>query len=74
MLEMFQVPLSEIPIKRIDPVQQEEFTKLTERILAAKRRSVNANTNALERKIDELVCALYELTEDEISLVGASQF
>jgi hypothetical protein len=74
MLELYQKPLSEIPIKRIAPDEQKPYIKLVERILAAKQRDAEADTSALEREIDELVYALYGLTPEEIKIVeGASQ-
>lgn len=39
------------------------------RILARKWRNPHANTRVLERKIDELVYRLYDLTPDEIRLI-----
>ena len=42
---------------------------LVDRILAAKQRDAEADTSALERKIDELVYALYGLTKEEKALV-----
>lgn len=72
MLEMMQIPLSEIPIKPLDTAGQQQFTALTDRILAAKQRDAEADTSALERKIDELVYALYGLTPEEIQIVEGS--
>jgi len=39
------------------------------RILKSEQRNAEADTNALEREIDELVYALYGLTPEEIKLV-----
>lgn len=72
MLELYQKPLSEIPIKRITPDEQQPFIELVDRILAAKQGDAKANTSALEREIDELVYALYDLTPAEIALVESS--
>ena len=55
MLELYQKPRSEIPIKRIAPDEQKPFIKLVDRILAAKQRDAESDTSALEREIDELV-------------------
>ena len=49
MLELYQKPLSEIPIKRISPDEQKPFIKLVDRILAAKQRDAEADTGLLER-------------------------
>jgi adenine-specific DNA-methyltransferase len=72
MLELYQKPLSEIPIKRIAPDEQKPFIKLVDRILAAKQRDAEADVSALEREIDELVYALYGLTPEEKALVQAA--
>jgi len=44
-------------------------TLARKRILARKRRNPHASTRNLERKIDELVYRLYDLTPDEIRLI-----
>ena len=69
MLEMMQIPLSEIPIKRISLDEQKPFIKLADRILAAKQRDTEADTSALEREIDQQVYALCGLTPEEIKIV-----
>jgi hypothetical protein len=47
---------------------------LVDRILAAKQRESEADTSVLERKIDQLVYALYGLTPEEIQIVeGAAK-
>jgi len=71
MLELFQIPLSEIPILRIDAARQTEFIEITDRILAAKQVNAEADTSASEREIDRLVYALYGLTPEEIKIVEA---
>jgi adenine-specific DNA-methyltransferase len=66
----FQVdkePLLEIPI--IKPEEEQPFISLVDQILAAKQKDPNANTSALEKQIDEMVYALYDLTPDEIAIV-----
>jgi type I restriction-modification system DNA methylase subunit len=68
-LELYQQPLSEIPIKRLDKSQQKPFVDLVDRILAAKQRNPDADVSALEREIDRLVYRLYDLTPDEIAIV-----
>ena len=71
MLELYQKPLSEIPIKRIPPDAQKPFIKLVDRILASKQRDAGADVSELERQIDGLVYALYGLTPEEIKLIEA---
>ena len=72
MLELYQKPLSEIPIKVISPKEQKPFIALVDKILAAKKRDAEADTGTLEREIDTLVYALYSLTPDEIALIEAA--
>jgi adenine-specific DNA-methyltransferase len=71
-LELYQRPLSELPIKRIGAGEQKPFIALVDRILAAKQRDAEADTSGFEREIDELVYSLYGLTAEEIALVQAA--
>lgn len=72
MLELYQTPLTEIPIKRISCDQQKIFIETVDQILAAKRRDLETDTATLERQIDRLVYDLYSLTPEEITTVEAS--
>ena len=57
------------------PQSSDQFSKieqLVDRILAAKKKHVAADTAGLEREIDERVYRLYGLTPDEIRLVEES--
>ncbi len=69
MLEMFQIPLSEIPIKCVESGQQKPFIDLAVRILAAKRGNPTSNTAEIEKRIDCLVYDLYGLSPEEIKIV-----
>jgi adenine-specific DNA-methyltransferase len=74
MLELYQKPLTEIPVKRISAKEQKPFVGLVDCILAAKHREAEADTSALELEIDRLVYALYGLTQEEIQIVeGATR-
>jgi len=74
MLELYQKPLSEIPIKLVSAQEQNPFVAIVDKILAAKQRDAEADTSGLEREIDDLVYALYGLTPEEIQLVeGAAK-
>jgi hypothetical protein len=66
MMELYQKPLSEIPIKLIPPLEQKPFVALVDKILEAKQRNVEVDTRALEGEIDKLVFNLYGLTSSEI--------
>ena len=68
-LELCQKPLSEIPIKKATPSQQQQIVDLVNKILATKKTDPNANTSALEREIDGIVYGLYGLTEEEIAVI-----
>ena len=68
-LELYQKPLSEIPIKKATQSQQQQIVDLVDQILAIKRSNPNADTLALEREIDGLVYELYGLTEEEVKVV-----
>jgi hypothetical protein len=50
----------------------DRLVALVDKILAAKRAEAETDTSALEREIDELVYALYDLTPDEIALVESA--
>jgi len=69
MMELYQKPLSEIPIKLITPQEQKPFVTLVDKILEAKQRKIEADTTALEGEIDRLVYNLYGLTSSEITHV-----
>ena len=73
-LELYQQPLSEIPIKKITEDEQKPFIKLADRILAAKRANPQADTSNWEDEIDQLVYQLYGLTEEEINIVEGKRF
>ena len=67
MLELYQEPLSKIPISKIPESEQQPFIELVDKILLDKK--AGRDTKELEEKIDQLVYKLYELTEEEIKLV-----
>jgi adenine-specific DNA-methyltransferase len=58
-----------LPIPTIPLSHQKEVARVATQILAAKQRNAEADVSALERKIDELVYALYGLTQEEIRTV-----
>lgn len=72
MLELFQVPLSEIPIQKIGLDEQKPFINLVDKILTIKKANPQANTIALEAEIDQLLYKLYGLTKEEIAIVEES--
>ncbi len=49
--------------------KQQPFVFLVDKILTAKAQDPNADTSKLEAKIDQLVYQLYNLTDDEITII-----
>ena len=75
-LELFQKPLSEVPIKKIPYEAQHPFNKIAQQILDIARRNdylqnaeKQAKVKVFEAEIDQLVYKLYELTPEEINIV-----
>ena len=72
-LELYLIPLSEIPIKRIPEIDQKPFVSLVDKILAVTKSDdylqKQARVKELEREIDQMVYQLYGLTEEEIRIV-----
>ncbi len=69
MLELFQTPLSEIPIKSLTREEQKELSDLAEQIMSARRENPGADTSKLERTVDAKVFDLYKLSAEERGLV-----
>ena len=61
--------LNRCPIPSATPAQQKPIIALVDKVLAAKGANRDADTTADEHKIDELVYALYGLTEAEIAVI-----
>jgi len=75
-LELFQTPLSEIPIKKLPQERQKPFIKLVDQILSITKEDnyldnsdKQAKVKRLEKEIDNLVYNLYELTPKEIKII-----
>lgn len=64
-LELYYTPLTEIPIKKISIAEQQLFVDLVEKIISKK----GTDTSGLEKKIDELVYKLYDITADEQKII-----
>ena len=65
-------PAERIPIPKISRAEQRPFIHLYAEILAAKRADPAADTRELEWRLDELVYALYGLTEAESTAIERS--
>jgi hypothetical protein len=59
--------IEEFPIQEISSKEQLPFINLVETIIAQKQKGEDSTAN--ERKIDEMVYRLYDLTEEEIGIV-----
>ena len=78
-LELFQKPLSEVPIKNAPRKAQFALHSTAEEILSLKK-SINSIKNSqnhdrvksLEKEIEQMVYKLYELTEEEVQIVEES--
>ena len=58
-----------LPIPDVSSEQQKPIVVLVDEILTAKKKDPKADTSALEKQIDEMVYALYNLTPEEKAIV-----
>ena len=58
-----------LPVPRLAAREQVPFNRIVDDILGAKKRDPAADTGERERRIDRLVYALYDLTDEEIAAV-----
>jgi hypothetical protein len=58
-----------LPIKEPSEIQEHELEILVNEILSIKKHNHVADTTTLEKKIDQLVYQLYDLTEEEIEII-----
>ncbi len=77
-LELYQKPLSEIPIKKISTEGQRPFIEIVDKILEITKtedylqnHTKQARVKEFEKQIDQMVYKLYSLTEEEIKTVEA---
>ena len=68
-LELFQIPLSEIPIPDSTAEQQKVFVDLADKITDIKKSNPSADTSSLELQIDNMVYKLHGLSEAEIKII-----
>lgn len=68
-LELFQVPLSEIPIIELPTEEKDRVAELARKITYIKRDRPNADTSTMESEIDHILYAAYKLSPTEIDLV-----
>lgn len=79
MLELYQVPLSAIPIRKMSKTDQRPFVTAVDRILSITKDVDYVSNSArqvrvkeLERQIDQMRYELYGLTSKEIAVVEGS--
>lgn len=63
------VVLKELAIKYAEASYQNQFVNLVERILQIKKSKPLANITNFEHQIDQLVYQLYDLIEEEITII-----
>lgn len=68
-LELFQVPLSEVPLKIVSNDRRKVIIKLVNQILQSKESNPKTDTSSLEAEINRQIYEVYGLTEDEIKIV-----
>ena len=68
-LELFQKPLSEVPIKLGTNIVKNKIIDLVDIVLDNNKINPNANTLDLEQQIDTLVYKLYELSYEKVLLI-----
>ncbi|MGI9305978.1 MAG: Eco57I restriction-modification methylase domain-containing protein [Gammaproteobacteria bacterium] len=68
-LQITKRDLSQIPIPQIPEKEQGQLSDLAEKILAAKEANPAADTIKWEAEIDQMVYALYGLTEEEKEII-----
>ena len=75
-LELYQKPLSEVPIKKISESEQNPFIEIVDKILTITKSGdylenpeKQAQVKEYEKQIDQIVYKLYGLTDDEIEIV-----
>jgi hypothetical protein len=75
-LELYQDPLSKIPIPKIEleekRVLANKIESLASEIISEKKKNVCSDTKKIEAQIDELVMDLYGLNEEEKEIIRKS--
>jgi len=62
-----------LPVPDVTPEQQTPLIALVDRILAAKQADPKADISTFEAEINQLVCALYGLTDEETAVAEGKQ-
>ena len=64
--------IKQLPIKSVPSLVQQPLITLVDKILSLKKSDPQADTNALEAEIDQMVYKLYSMTKEEIAIVEES--
>lgn len=76
MLELYQVPLSQIPLPSIPSFKNNEIKlveDLVNQIIKLKETQINSDTKKMEKEIDNLVYSLYNLSPEEINVLEEAE-
>jgi adenine-specific DNA-methyltransferase len=68
-LELFQKPISEVPIKYVPEDLQNPIVELVHKIILSKKQNVKADVSNEEKQLDILVYHLYNLTYDDAKII-----
>jgi hypothetical protein len=68
-LRAFTIYIEQFPIPNIPEAEQKPFITLVDQILSLKKSDPQADTSALEAKIDRMVYKLYGLSSEEIGII-----
>lgn len=68
-LELFQVPLSEIPIIRMPDERERKIAELAKKITTVKNEDTYADTSELEKEIDSILYEAYMLSAKEREII-----
>ena len=71
-LELYQKPLSEVPIKCVSQEVQDSIVSMVDEIMDLKQSDCSVDTSALEQKIDFKIYEVYGLTNSEVRRVDPS--
>ncbi len=71
-LELYQKPLSEIPIIKVSGKVQNSIVAIVDKIIALKKANCSHDTSELEQKIDFIVYEIYGLTNSEVKIIDPS--
>ena len=71
-LELYGIPISEIPIKIVDESIQEKFVNLVDQIILRKQDNADSDISIIQKNIDSLIYEIYSLNNDDILLIENS--